>query len=186
MTTSKKRKLGTDQEFEEITAAEYEEDLSDILARIKEQEDSEAFARQLEAEWNNVPSTSANVSKGSQVVHGVERDVIVIPDNEQEDDEEMARRLAREWGEQDGRNLPPQSVSSSSSASRCVPPKRRSSTGLSPPEAEMPPDEKLHEYKPLFTQGRSCTKCTKMVESPRGQVCHYRCPPCLALHCIYL
>jgi baculoviral IAP repeat-containing protein 6 len=172
MSTSatKRRKLGPDQEYEEITAAEYEEDLDSILIRIKEQDDSEALALQLEAEWNS----TANVPR---VGNSNEMDVIVIPDDDEENDEEMARRLAQEWDEQDSRNVnvPSQPISSSSSRSDSpLPVKRRPSSSsfkLSPPGPDTPPDEKLLEYQDLFTQERSCPKCNKTVESPRGQVC---------------
>jgi hypothetical protein len=164
---TKRRKLGPDQEFEEITSAEYEDDLSNILARIREQEESEAFAKQLEAEWNDVPSTGTRAN-------GIEKDVIVIPDDE-EDDEEMARRLAREWDEQDSKNRPSQSTSSSSSKSRLDTPARRPSTGsLSAIELNVPPDEKLRKHQSLFTVERNCPKCNKKVESPRGMVCRLR------------
>jgi baculoviral IAP repeat-containing protein 6 len=169
---TKRRKLGPDQEFEEITGAEYEEDLTSTLARIKEQEDSEALARQLEAEWNNMPSTSANVSKSSEVVNGVERDIILIPDDD-EDDEAMARRLAREWDEQDSRTWPSHSVPSTSSRMDTSG-SRPSSGSLSPLVLDLPPDKKLHEYQSLFTQERGCPKCNKKVESPRGLVSRLR------------
>lgn len=164
---SKRRKLGPNQEYEEITAAEYEEDLDSILARIKQQEDSEALARQFEAEWND----SADVPK---VGNGSDwqTDVIVIPDDgEEESAEEMARRLAREWGGQDSRIIPSQPESSSSRLTPIMTKTRPSSF----PGLDTPPDEKLLEYRDLFTQERSCPKCIKTVESPRGLVCLRLC-----------
>ena len=167
---SKRRKLGPDQEYEEITAAEYEEDLDSILARIKQQEESEALARQLDAEWNNSVDVS-KVSKGNDW----QTDVIVIPDDgEEENDEEMARRLAREWGGQDSRIIPSQPESSSS---RLVTPILTKMRPSSLPGLDAPPDEKLLEHRDLFTQERSCPKCFKVVESPRGLVCLRLCQP---------
>lgn len=173
---TKRRKVDLDQEFEEIIGAEYEEDLSSILARIKEQEDSEAFARQLESEWNNEPSTSAN---GSEVVNRVERDVIVIADDDdhEEDDEEMARRLAQEWDEQDSRFSPFHFTSSVLNTEK----RRTSIDSLSTPDMNIPPDMKLREHRPLFTQERICPKCNKMVVSPRGLVIFSASVPPLTL-----
>jgi baculoviral IAP repeat-containing protein 6 len=159
---AKRRKLGPDQEFEEITAAEYEEDLASILSRIQQHEDSEALARQLELQWNDIPSTSANVGNGN------ETDAIVILDSDDDEtDEEMARRLAQEWDAHDNLIQPslPASSTSSSRLDTPVSTKRRLPTGL-----DIPPDEKLLEYRPLFIQERSCPKCNELVESPRGLV----------------
>jgi baculoviral IAP repeat-containing protein 6 len=170
----KRRKLGPDQELEEITAAEYEEDLNSILLRIQQQEDSEALARQLEAEWNGSSSTSASAFMRVKQGKRNEIDVIVIPENDdEEDDEAMARRLSREWDEQDRRSQPSQPVSSSSQLDSPVPVEtRRPINSLSAPTLDVPPNEKLREYQSLFTQERSCPRCSKNVQSPRGQVCH--------------
>lgn len=181
MSTSaaKRRKLGPDQEFEEITAAEYEEDLESILSRIQQHEDSEALARQLELEWNDTPSTSGDVA---EVGNGNEMQVIIIPDDDEEEtDEQMARRLAQEWEDHDNINQPSLPASSSSSSRFGTPAskkRRLSSSSLFPSGLNIPPDEKLLEYLPLFTQERNCPKCNKKVESPRGLVSHlYHCMP---------
>jgi len=189
MSTSaaKRRKLGPDQEFEEITAAEYEEDLESILSRIQQHEDSEALARQLESEWNDTPSTGGDVAK---VIDDNEMEVIVIPDDDREEtDEQMARRLAQEWEEHDSINQPSLPVSSSSSRLGTPASKKRrlSSSSLPPSGLDIPPDEKLLEYLSLFTQERNCSKCNKKVESPRGLVSRlYHYIPYLVYNLIFI
>lgn len=173
---SKRRKLVPDDEAEE--------DLDTILARIQEQESSEALGRQLEAEWNGTSSastsgSSAYQSGSSKIAAAGDEEVIVIDDREviivdddsdNEDDEAMARRLAREWDEQE--ELPSLSVTSSSSrpeisSIREVPPLQGTRADY---REDIPPNEKLLEFRPMFVSERSCPKCNAKVKSPRGYV----------------
>lgn len=173
---TKRRKLGPDQEFEEITVVEYEEDdMEAILAQIKEQEDSEALARQLEAEWNDsddMPSTSTKNVKPNIS----NEDITIISDDGEEDDEAMARRLAREWEEQDLiRNESPEPLLEAQSSSQSHPPtswnRPAPRKSMLQSETESPPDQKLQEFRSLFTQERNCPKCNKTIGPIRGQVC---------------
>ncbi|OSX67171.1 hypothetical protein POSPLADRAFT_1129859 [Postia placenta MAD-698-R-SB12] len=77
---------------EVIDLSDEEEPLEAILAQIQAQDESEVLARQLQDEWNNVPSASGS-NDGK-----IEREAVTIDD---EDDEALARRLAKEWEELD-------------------------------------------------------------------------------------
>lgn len=171
---SKRRKLDvandSDPGFVEITATDYEEDLDSILARIKQQEESEALARQLQSsDWNNLPNTSAKTSRAAII--DVDKDVIDISDDdasEAEDDAAMAQRLAREWEKEDNKRKVVRSIEAGPSTSRTgtLPrPFKRVDLNL-----ETPPDARLLEHQKLFVQSRNCSKCNKQIESPRGLV----------------
>lgn len=68
-----------------VINSEDEEDFDAILARIKEQEESEQLARKLQEEWNGTSSAGpSSVVNGSTV-----------------NDEAMARELAQQWEDGD-------------------------------------------------------------------------------------
>lgn len=161
---TKRRKLGPEQEFEEITVTEYEEDIDEIIARINEQEESEKLAHQLQAEWDT--NTDAVTKTKTKTVINVDQDFIVIDDDE--DDEAMAHRLAREEEYQDVEYIPP--PTSAASSSRLVPAKQRTVISSKTQKAATPPDTNLLDHRSLFTLQRNCTKCNKAVDSPRGFV----------------
>ncbi|KAF7969011.1 hypothetical protein HWV62_28686 [Athelia sp. TMB] len=148
---------------------EEEQDLEEILARIAEQEASEALARELEAEWNP-PSTSSNIIGSQHVGDGNQQDVIVIEDTRfLEDDESMARRLAQEWGSesQAGPSYSSKSTHNSSATHRAQP---LSMDDSSPQDVTLAPDTRLLKCKTLFTGLRGCPKCKEDMDAPRGQV----------------
>lgn len=164
------------------------DDLPEILARIKDQEENESLAKQLDEQWNGVAGPSNS--------------------GQDDDDEALARRLAAEWEQEDGAPMDgllntgisqrqiddevieieddeddafpvpststahPQ-ASTSHTAKRTRPPPRRqgqsSSNGAS--QTTVPPDEKLEDFRALFTSERPCSKCGEPVASPRGYVC---------------
>lgn len=66
-----------------VIDSEDEEDFDAILARIKEQEESEQLARKLQEEWNGTSNAGPSAVKST------------------ENDEAMARELAQQW-EEDG------------------------------------------------------------------------------------
>lgn len=166
----KRRKIGvannSDVGFAEISANDYEEDLDSILVRIKQQEESEALAQQLQSEWNDLPDTSANASNSSgAAIMDVDRDFIVISEDdasEAEDDAAMARRLAREWEKEYSQNNPTDADPSTS-----APPRHFKLVDLN---LETPPDARLLEHRELFVQTRNCPKCNMQIKSPRGLV----------------
>ncbi|KAF8588347.1 hypothetical protein K439DRAFT_1335558 [Ramaria rubella] len=151
-----------------------EEDLEVILAKIHQQEQSEALARKLQQELDrgelllggaddNVidltrdfcdSDVSANGSAGSS------RQTI-------EDDEAMARRLAREW-EQEA--VGPYGESESVSVASASEDQKNSATTAKLRSKLISPDEDLLRYRKLFTQTRNCTKCSSAVPSPRNMV----------------
>jgi len=135
-----------------------EEDFGSILARIKEQEESEALARKLHDEWNGVASTSTS---------GAE--VIVIDDDEGGEDAATARKLAQEWELEDGKVA--SALYQQSTGTLSLKSARSSASGSHLLlEQETPPDEQLLQYRDLFVAERQCTKCGKPVKSPRGHV----------------
>lgn len=175
-----------------VINSEDEEDFDAILARIKEQEESEQLARKLQEEWNGTSSAGPSA----------------VVNRSTENDEAMARELAQQW--EDGDYQPSsskilQTQGSDNSVvgeptttqqfqgfkanlatheldieslkpsgeveSKIQLPK---SSSYSIPMEDDPPDQKLAEFRSLFTRTRECTKCHKDVKSPRGHVsiCH--------------
>jgi len=153
------------------------DDLKEILAQIKEQEESEYLAKQLHNDFG-VPSTSGSKDMPIEI------------------DAAMARQLVEEWALEDNavemnreeiadssdiEILPGPSnakVSNKPRHSENVP--RNSGSSSSTPSksadrkpyklANIRPDAALEPYKQFFTITRSCSKCSKDVKSPRGSV----------------
>lgn len=171
--TPKRRKIdvanNSDLGFAEINATDYEEDLDSILALIKQQEESEALAQQLQSEWNDLPNTSANASNSSRAtIIDVDEDIVILDDDasEAEDDAAMARRLAREWEREDNQNnLIDAGLSSKTTTG--TPPRPFKLVDMN---LETPPDARLLEHRELFVRNRNCPKCNKQIKSPRGLV----------------
>ncbi|KAJ7757445.1 hypothetical protein B0H16DRAFT_1314472 [Mycena metata] len=132
---------------------EDEEDLESILARIKESEESEKLAKKLQ---NESGASSSHV------------EIIDV-----EDDAAMARRLAAEWaaetsGNETGDKTMPDPVeweprAETTASSATAGPSRITAD-------DVPPDERLAEFREFFIAERNCTKCGKVVKSPRGFV----------------
>ncbi|KAJ6623142.1 hypothetical protein B0H10DRAFT_2011350 [Mycena sp. CBHHK59/15] len=142
---NKRARVQPKDEPEIISVDDEDEELDAILARIKESEESEKLARQLQNEW------AAGSSTGP--------DVIDLEDLE--DDAAMARRLAAEWGTEDDGKLPELTSRTKPGPSRA---------NYSCDADDIPPDEKLAQFRSFFTAERSCSKCGKLVRSPRGFV----------------
>ncbi|KAJ3789983.1 hypothetical protein GGU10DRAFT_304042 [Lentinula aff. detonsa] len=148
-----------------------DDDITEILAQIKQHEESEKLAKQLQDEC--APGGSSS-------------NAIVIEDDQ---DAVLARRLAEEWEAADA-------AERKSGKSSSQPTKQRKYSLRSPAEQQTP-TESLSVYRPLFTSGRPCTKCGKAVASPRGYVMisgetispslgsllHTPCPSCKTNHC---
>jgi baculoviral IAP repeat-containing protein 6 len=155
------------------------DDLKEILAQIKEQEESEHLAKQLHNDYG-VP-----LSSGS-------KDMPIDLEN----DAAMARQLAEEWALEDSalemnheeiadssdiEILPGPSNTKVSSQPRQTGNAPRN-TGNSNSTSSMFPDRKsyklantrpdtaLEPFKQTFTLTRNCSKCSKYVKSPRGSV----------------
>lgn len=139
---------------EDVVLVDDDEDLQTILARINQMEESEQLARKLQKQVGSGSSSNA--------------EIIDIDDTE--DDAALARRLAAEWGaETDEPETvdvdawePPASAAASSA-------KAGPSRTLSD-EDNVPPDQRLAEFRSFFTAERNCSKCGKPVKSPRGFV----------------
>jgi len=146
------------------------DDLKEILAQIKEQEDSERLAKQLETDY--VPSA--------------------MPTNI-EDDAAMARQLAEEWALEDNTlEMNHEEITDSSDIEILPGPSNAKFQGhtenepsnagsfnsisskLADPNffklATVRPDAALEPFKAFFTISRNCSKCSKVVKSPRGSV----------------
>ncbi|KAL0951732.1 hypothetical protein HGRIS_008406 [Hohenbuehelia grisea] len=168
------------------------DDFANILAQIKAQEESEALAKQLQSEWDTAGPSSS-------VVNGATTGMEVS-----EDDEAMARRLAAEWGESNqGSSADPIHLDAGATLKE----KARISSDETPVERpeparrltlvdEVSPDERLAEFRELFTAERDCSKCSAKVPSPRGFVTftsasppsllfllHAPCKSCKTNHC---
>lgn len=149
--TSSLKRARIQPDTEPIVIDVDDDNLDVILAQIKEQEASEALAKQLQNDWDE---TSPNEGSSS-------RDAIVI-DDEEDDDASMARRLAQEWGDSDILSIA--SHVSTQEDSQPGP------STIGSPEQEDPPDKILDQFRELFTSDRDCSKCGKPVSSPRGHV----------------
>lgn len=151
------------------------DDLKEILAQIKEQEDSERLARQLETE--NVPSPSGSKAMPIDI----------------EDDAAMARQLAEKWALEDNMlEMNHEEIADSSDIEILPGPSNTkvhrhaenessnagtfNSTSPTLPNtklyksANVRPDAALEPFKQIFTISRNCSKCGKDVKSPRGNV----------------
>ena len=145
-----------------------DEPLEVILAKIKEQEQSEALARQLQAQWHDSgPSSSGSAAEGEPIVLDDDYEPSV------DSDEALARRLAAEWAAEDVPALPQATssglpLSSSSGSSGSLP-----SPATTPTEniaADIAPNIKLRAHENLFLATKECTKCKTVINSPRGFV----------------
>ncbi|KAJ7292799.1 hypothetical protein C8J57DRAFT_1267123 [Mycena rebaudengoi] len=128
------------------------EDLESILARIKESEESERLARKMQSEWS---------SPGPSAAH----DVIDV-----DDDATLARCLADEWAWESEDNAKPVETFD---VDAWEPPTKHSLVKKATPSSTadgVTPDAQLSEFRSFFTTERSCSKCGKTVESPRGFV----------------
>src|SRR6202034_4551894 len=125
---------------------------------------------QLQHEWGGA-SASCNAAGPNGTINGLSTD-----DNGEDDgsDEAMARRLALEW------QLEDQTINNASTSSNSVynlsvslPSSASGEQSFSTclfPDDDDPPDVKLLQFRDFFTGTRTCTKCKKPVESPRGEV----------------
>jgi hypothetical protein len=132
-----------------------DDDLELILAQIKESEESEKLAKQLQNDWASSSSP----------------DIINFGD-----DAELARLIATgEWGNEiesgewretvDVDTWELQTNGSNTSNAKPVPSRSPSSE-----VDNVRPDQKLAEFRAFFTAERRCSKCGKPVKSPRGFV----------------
>ncbi|KAI0691985.1 hypothetical protein BC835DRAFT_1521108 [Cytidiella melzeri] len=171
-----------------------DDDLEAILLQIRQQEESEALAFKLQAEWNgslNLGESSHRGDPGSPIAIEYGVDVAI------EDDETLARRLAAEWAAADSA-LAENAVSGPSnslplqrnSLSRTTSKSKGKALALS--ASNDTPDSKLAVYRDFFVGSRDCVKCGHEIISPRGYVTystqvpppsliallHVHCPSC--------
>ncbi|KAJ7201312.1 hypothetical protein GGX14DRAFT_524435 [Mycena pura] len=132
-----------------------DDDLQDLLTRIKESEQSEKLARKLQSEWGASSSSHE----------------IIDVDDIEGSDAALARRLAAEWAEEPAAAAANQPDSFDVDAWEPPSTSGPSRTTLSHVEHNnVPPDQKLQEFRSFFTGDRGCSRCGKPVESPRGYV----------------
>ncbi|KAH7881130.1 uncharacterized protein C8R40DRAFT_17876 [Lentinula edodes] len=125
-----------------------DDDLTEILAQIKQQEDSEKLAKQLQDQYAT-GSSSGNA--------------ILIEDDP---DEQLfmrlaSNRVAADAIEQTSEAVPPESSGK---------PRMKSQMSLRFLAQGKTPTESLSPYRIVFTAERPCTKCGETVKSPRGYV----------------
>lgn len=171
----KRTRQDTPPTREIIEILDENESLESIVARIEEQERSEALAKQLSRQLNGEGGPS-------QPPHpGVATDDVIALDDE--DDEALARRLAEEWAQEDemlvDEPLPANDISdkgkvketlrSTTRATVRTPISVQHSAG-SNSEAGCGVESSLQTHKEVFVLTRPCTKCGKDVVSPRGYV----------------
>jgi len=150
----KRSRKSTAQEIILIDDADDEDDLAAILAQIKQQEESERLAKELQGSWND-----ASGSKNPILID--------------EDDEALAKRLAREWADEDEEmeiSAIQPTPSSSYTASIPLQPSFEIDRPRKVPDHAKSPDKSLSAFRHLFTATRACSKCGKDVPSPRGHV----------------
>ncbi|KAK7063792.1 hypothetical protein R3P38DRAFT_3164771 [Favolaschia claudopus] len=151
-----RKRARQNQEVVEISDGSDEDDLESILALIKESEEKERRAQNV-----------AGSSRSSELI-----DV----DGEVEDDAAMARRLAAEWGTLEPEPTQPsaKNVSETVDVDDWKSPTTTSGTLAKSRDFSetdhLPPDERLAEYRTLFTSERDCSNCGKPIKSPRGYV----------------
>ena len=165
--------------------AHEDEDLDEILAQIREQEASEALARQLQEEWGNegtVVTTGASAPATSSILYKPDDDdVIIIGDEEGSEGEVLAiqrsledlrkaqsssvKRATRSAARNGDSNIvTTDSEPAQPRSSGCIRASSESTTGLEPP------DSRLKKFTELFTADRPCSKCGTSLPSPRGIV----------------
>lgn len=162
-----------------------EDDLADILAQIKQHEESEALARKLQEEWNGSISNGSGTSSHSR---SSSSESSILSDNEssksQHDDEAFARRLAAQWAQEDGIAVEP---AASVSTPRVNKGKNRDGIATIPTMQSTiangdvnqgTPDENLLQYRDFFVGSRNCIECGHELLSPRAYV---RCLCCITL-----
>lgn len=167
--------------------AHEDEDLDEILAQIREQEASEALARQLQEEWGNegtAGTAGASASGTSGVLYKPDDhdDVIDIGDDEGSEGEALAiqrsledsrktqggvvKRATRSSTRNSDNNIVTTGIESAQPrSSGRIRASSESTTGL-----DKPPDSRLKKFTELFTADRPCSKCGASLPSPRGIV----------------
>lgn len=146
-----------------------DESLEVILAKIKEQEQSEALAKQLQARWasGGEPSSSSHANHSETII--IDDDDDIMADN----DEDLARRLAAKWAAED--EVAESQASSSQQLSFQSSGLASSSRSLVPMDVDEDsdngtPNTRFRAYENLFIATRQCTKCKTDITSPRGYV----------------
>lgn len=164
------------QATDDIVLQKDDDDLADILAQIKQHEESEALARKLQEEWNGESGSRATGSSSSR---SNSSPVLAEegPVDLKEDDEAFARRLAAQWAEEDGvapddgpgpSTLRVSNVDVRTHNTTSIPVTTRLTADSDAHEAT--PDEKLTQYRDVFVGSRNCTECGHELLSPRGYV----------------
>ena len=153
----KRSRNSTAQEVIVIDDTDDEDNLAAILAQIKQQEESERLAKELQGSWNE-----ASGSKNPILID--------------EDDEALAKRLAREWADEDEEieisSIQPAAIGGMPSSSYSIPSQLllEINKPRKAPDHAKSPDKSLIAFRHLFTATRACSKCGEDVPSPRGHV----------------
>jgi len=136
-----------------------DDDLEVILARIKEQEESEALARRLQDEWNNVDdafNASAQTSSAA-----------FVKDSNMDEDEALAIQLSLEELKKNEHAGSVRQDSSRTSQHKNTAQTRQLHEFS---DDDSPPDVSLMSHRSLFTGDRPCANCGHLISSPRGFV----------------
>ncbi|GJE89509.1 hypothetical protein PsYK624_056110 [Phanerochaete sordida] len=178
------------QHKEVIIVDSDDDDMEVILAQIKQQEQSEALARQLQTERAGVDQApQAGPSR-------LDEPILISDESSPGGDEALARKLQAEWAAADAAEQPLPSafptIAPSSSSRIAMLNRDEDSTH------DSLPSTRLVGHKDLFVGTRQCAKCQTNVPSPRGYVVyssaqlppmslvhllHATCPSCQCIHC---
>jgi len=137
-----------------------DDDLEVILARIKEQEESEALARRLQDEWNNVDDASTNASAQTS-------SAAIVKGSDMDEDEALAIQLSLEELKKNDYAGSVRQDSSRTSQHKNTAQTRQFHESS---DDDNPPDVSLMSHRSLFTDDRPCANCGHLIPSPRGFV----------------
>lgn len=148
-----------------IVISDDDDDLQEILAQIKAQDDSEALAKSLQKELDHDAGSS---SHGAHVEECT--DVIMVDSGSEDAEvEEVVKTKAKanSSGKDKGKG---KAVARTNGAASSRSPHKQAKETITVKPGEEPPDERVIPFRELFTSSRHCSKCNQELESPRGDV----------------
>lgn len=148
-----------------IVISDDDDDLQDILAKIKAQDDSDALAKSLQKELDHAAGSS------SHHAHVEESTDVIMVDSGSEDAEVegvvTTKAKANSSGKDKGKG---KAVARTNGAASSRSPQKQVKRAITVKPGEEPPDERVIPFRELFTSSKHCSKCNQELESPRGDV----------------
>ncbi|VDC05755.1 unnamed protein product [Peniophora sp. CBMAI 1063] len=184
-----------------------EESMDSILARIQEQEESEALVRQLASSDDPAggagPSSTAPEASGS----GGHNDPVLVDDENEDYDEDAAVR----WAMEESMKAEASAQASRRESLHLIAQRKEKNIStetnrLQPPivtstyhtvESDIPPDVQLAPHVSLFTEDGACSSCSRTMKASHDLTVfsahdipptlaialHLVCNPCKRVHC---